>query len=87
MDPIEILVDQKALIGEGPAWDAQAQVLYWVDIKRSTIFIYDPASNTNRSIDLSGQFSSIGTVAPRKKGGLLFAPDRKIATLDLNTRK
>ncbi len=85
MESIEILVDQKALNGEGPAWDAQAQVLYWVDIKRSTIFVFDPASNTNRSIDLSDQFSSIGTVAPRDKGGLLFAPDRKIATLDLDT--
>ena len=85
LESVEILVDQQAINGEGPAWDAEKQVLYWVDIVRATIFIYDPASNTNRSIDLSDQFSSIGTVAPRKKGGLLFAPDRKIATLDLNT--
>ena len=85
MDPIEILVDQKALNGEGPAWDAEKQVLYWVDIKRATIFVYDPVLQTNRSINLSDQFTSIGTVAPCKNGGLLFAPDRKIAALDLAT--
>lgn len=85
MENIEILVDQRAANGEGPAWDPQSQVLYWVDIVRATIFIYDPLQKTNKSIDLSNRFSSIGTLAPRKKGGLLFAPDRNIASLNLET--
>ena len=82
MKSVEILVDQKALNGVGPVWDAQAQVLYWVDIVRATIFVFDPGTGQNRQIDLSGQFSTIGTLVTRKKGGLIFAPDNCIASLD-----
>lgn len=84
---LEILVDQKAQTGEGPAWDEKAQLLYWLDIPKATIFVYDPAAKSNRTIDLSDRFESIGTLAPRKKGGLLIAPDCKIAFLDLTSGK
>lgn len=85
MNSVEILVDQKALNGEGPVWDSVAQVLYWVDIFRATIFIFDPKTGQNRHIDLSDQFSTIGTLVTRKKGGLILAPDNCIASLDLET--
>jgi sugar lactone lactonase YvrE len=85
MDSVEILVDEHALNGEGPVWDARAQELYWVDIVKAAIFIYNPASGLNRKIDLSGRFSSIGTLVLREQGGLIFAPDRSIAALDLET--
>ena len=58
----EILLDQKALTGEGPCWDAKHEVLYWVDIPRATIYVYNPATQQNQGIDLSKDFSSIGTV-------------------------
>jgi sugar lactone lactonase YvrE len=78
----EILVDQKALTGEGPSWDAQYEVLYWVDIPRATIYVYNPATHQNQGIDLSKDFSSIGAVVASKSGGLLFTPERKIAYFD-----
>ena len=78
----EILVDQKALTGEGPSWDAQNGVLYWVDIPRATIYVYNPATRQNQGIDLSKDFSSIGAVVACKSGGLLFTPERKIAYFD-----
>lgn len=78
----EVLVDQKALTGEGPSWDAQHEVLYWVDIPRATIYVYNPATRQNQGIDLSKDFSSIGTVVACKSGGLLFTPERKIAYFD-----
>ena len=87
MKPIEILVDQQALNGEGPVWDDHHQVVYWVDILRATIFVYQPATGTNQRLDLSDQFSTIGTVALRQKGGLLIAADRCIATVDPETLK
>lgn len=80
----EILVDQKALTGEGPSWDAKHQVLYWVDIPRSTIYVYNPATGQNQGIDLSKNFSSIGAVVACKSGGLLFTPERKIAYFDFD---
>lgn len=78
----EILVDQKALTGEGPSWDVQHQVLYWVDIPRATIYVYNPATRQNQGINLSKDFSSIGAVVACKSGGLLFTPERKIAYFD-----
>jgi sugar lactone lactonase YvrE len=32
-----------AIIGEGPSWDPVCNVLYWVDIKRSAVFRFEPA--------------------------------------------
>lgn len=78
----EVLVDQKALTGEGPSWDARQKVLYWVDIPRACIHVYHPAARLNQTIDLGKQFSTIGTVAPSASGGVIFAPDRKIAHYD-----
>ncbi len=83
----EILINERALTGEGPSWDMINQVLYWVDIPRARIYVYNPYTNQNRLIDLSYRFSTIGTVAPRKSGGIIFAPDRKIAALDLITEQ
>jgi sugar lactone lactonase YvrE len=83
----EILVNERALNGEGPSWDMENHLLYWVDIPNAKIFVYNPYTNHNRVINLSNHFSSIGTVAPRQSGGLIFAPDRKIAALDLRTEQ
>lgn len=79
---VNILVDQHAETGEGPAWDDKAQLLYWLDIPHAQVFVYNPASSSNVTFDLSDRFSSVGTLAPRQNGGLLIAPDRKIAFLD-----
>lgn len=81
----EILVNEGALLGEGPSWDAERQLLYWVDILRAHIYAYNPYTNQNRCFDLSDRFTTIGTVAPRKSCGVIFAPDRKIAALDLRS--
>ncbi len=83
----EVLVDQKALTGEGPSWDARQKVLYWVDIPLVRIHVYHPAVRLNQTIDLSKQFSSIGTVAPCASGGVIFAPDRRIVHYDFSSQK
>ncbi|HSM25625.1 MAG TPA: SMP-30/gluconolactonase/LRE family protein, partial [Anaerolineaceae bacterium] len=83
----EILVDQRALTGEGPSWDAFHKVLYWVDIPQATIYVYNPATRQNQGIDLSKDFSSIGSVVSCQSGGLLFTPERKIAYFDLEKLK
>ena len=84
---IEILVDQKALTGEGPSWDAKHSVLYWVDIPRAIIFLYTPPTKANQVCDLSDKFETIGTIVPCARGGVIFAPDRKIAHYDFSTQK
>ncbi len=80
----EILVDRKALTGESPCWDANRGVLYWVDIPRATLFVYNPRTRQNQSLDLRQHFSSIGCVVTCTSDGLLFTPDRKVAYFDFD---
>lgn len=37
-----------AVLAEGPVWDEQAQLLYWVDIERGKICRLDPVSQSNQ---------------------------------------
>ena len=47
---IEMIVDEKALVGEGPVWDPNTSVLYWTDIRGGRYFKYDPATGNNETI-------------------------------------
>lgn len=81
----EILVNERAEIGEGPSWDSDNDLLYWVDIPKARIFVYNPYTNHNRMIDLSYNFETVSSVAARKSGGLVFTADRKFAAINLRT--
>ncbi len=81
---VELIVDQKAVLGEGPCWDQDKQQLYWVDILQKQIHIYRPDTDTSRTIQLDRK---IGTLSPRTQGGLIIALDNGIATLDLETEE
>ncbi|RFU67626.1 SMP-30/gluconolactonase/LRE family protein [Peribacillus saganii] len=80
----ELIVDAKATLGEGPAWDAKNQVLYWIDIKERKIFIYNPESGINDTFELQ---QSIGAAVPRNSGGLIVALENGFHFLDLQSGK
>ena len=83
-----LLFDAQTALGEGPAWDARVGKLYWVNIMGAEVHVFDPKTNQDRVIDLSNQFSDIGTVAPTSDPNkVLIAPDLKIALLDLTTEE
>ncbi|MBT3926412.1 MAG: SMP-30/gluconolactonase/LRE family protein [Rhodospirillaceae bacterium] len=51
MVKIECVVDEGIYLGEGPVWDVEDGLLYWVDIKGPHIWSYEPKSKkTNRWI-------------------------------------
>jgi len=79
---VELLVDAHAEVGEGPLWDDQKQVLYWVDIMKNTLYIYDPAKKENTAFDI-GQH--VGTVVPRESGGLMLALHHGFAAFNPET--
>ena len=81
---VELLVDAHAQVGEGPLWDEERQVLYWVDILSSLLYIYDPATGENRALDV-GQH--VGTVVTRASGGLMLAVREGFASFDLETQE
>ncbi len=60
----ELLLDAQALLGEGPAWDAKTQTLYWVDILEKRIYA---------GTELLAQLDDfIGCLAPCKNGHLIL---------------
>ena len=61
----ELLFDAKALLGEGPIWDARTQTLYWIDILNKRVYA---EGNVLAQLD-----EFIGCIAPRKGGGLVLA--------------
>lgn len=60
MSAFQLVLDVKATLGECPLWSAAEQVLYFVDIKRSTIHRFDPASDLHSQIVLPEEVGCIG---------------------------
>lgn len=79
---VEIVFDAHAELGEGAIWHAQRQVLYWVDIVKQQVHVYNPKTRRDRTIQLS---EPVGCVVPRKAGGVMVAMKHGFAHLDLNT--
>lgn len=80
----ELEFDAKAKLGEGPCWDERNGLLYWVDIERYELHIYNPATKTDRAINV-GQH--IGAAVVRKAGGLVIALREGFYFLDPDTEQ
>jgi sugar lactone lactonase YvrE len=75
----ELILNAKASLGEGPRWHAGERRLYWVDIARSELHRFDPATG----VDEKRVFEQpVGCFAFRKAGGLLLAMKDGFATID-----
>ena len=77
----ELIFDGHAALGEGPIWDDEREVLYWVDIVGNLLNVYDPQKQENQAYDI-GQ--SVGTVVPTQEPGkLMLALQDGFATYEL----
>jgi L-arabinonolactonase len=78
MNWIKCEVPTPSWLGESPLWDAEKQLLYWVDILGQKIHSYDPMLHTLKTFALSEKITSIalrqggGLVATSFKGFMLF---------------
>jgi sugar lactone lactonase YvrE len=73
----ELLLEAKATLGEGPAWDAKTQTLYWVDILEKRIYA---------GTELLTQLDDfIGCLAPRKNGNLILGKRASFVDLEVDT--
>ena len=70
----ELLLDAKATLGEGPAWDSKTQTLYWLDILEKRIY-----AGTRILTQLD---DLVCCIAPRKNGNLLLGT--RLGFADLN---
>ncbi|HET9907179.1 MAG TPA: SMP-30/gluconolactonase/LRE family protein [Anaerolineales bacterium] len=60
----ELVLDAKAMLGEGPAWDAKTQTLYWLDILGMRVY-----AGTRTLAQLE---ELVGCLAPCKNGHLIL---------------
>ena len=72
-----LLYDTKALLGEGPIWDARTQTLYWIDILNKRVYT---EGNILAQLD-----DFVGCIAPRANGGLILTTRFSFASLDVDS--
>ena len=82
MPTIELIVDAKNELGEGPVWDPIDGVLYWIDSKAPSINRYDPRTGAVRT--WPGP-ADIGSMALRQNGGAVMALSDGFYTFDFET--
>ncbi len=75
----ELHYNAKATLGEGPAWDAKTQTLYWVDVLEKRIYA---GSKLFLQLD-----DLVSCLAPRKDGGLVIAQRFGFWTFEPDTNK
>jgi len=74
---VELMLDAKATLGEGPAWDEKTQTLYWVDILQKKIY-----AGTELLAELD---DLIGCLAPCKNGNLILGKRASFVDFDIAT--
>lgn len=79
---IDVLIDVKTTLGEGPLWDVQEQRLYWIDSVDGRVFRATADGSEIRAWQVP---QKIGSMALRKNGGAIVALARGVHFLDLNT--
>jgi sugar lactone lactonase YvrE len=79
---IEVLVDVKTTLGEGPLWDVDEQRLYWIDSFDGRVFRCTADGRELRAWDVP---QKIGSLCLRRSGGAIVSLARGLHFLDFNT--
>ncbi|PSJ64312.1 SMP-30/gluconolactonase/LRE family protein [Kumtagia ephedrae] len=80
---IEVVVDVKTTLGEGPLWDVEQQRLYWIDAAGMRVF---RATHDGREIRAWDVPSRVGSIAIRKDGkGAICSLAKGFHALDFGT--
>ena len=80
---IELVLDAKASLAEGPCWNGKSNFYIGLILWRK-LCIYNPTANTNRVIVLNQQ---IGCVVPYLEDVLLLAMENGFYSINVNTEK
>ena len=64
MTDIELVLDARANLGEGPVWDDRSGVLVWLDIMAGAIHRYDPATGADSTIDVGQPVGGLRRAQP-----------------------
>jgi sugar lactone lactonase YvrE len=79
---VRCVLPARALLGEGPLWDPEDRLLYWVDIKGRAVHRFDPVTGRDARWAVP---DVVGSLARREAGGLVLALRTGFHFLDLDT--
>jgi sugar lactone lactonase YvrE len=79
---LEIALDVRADLGEGPIWDAERQRLLFVNIMRGEVHAFDPATGVD---DIIAVDQPVGAVTPSVRGDWIIAARDGFLRLDPST--
>ncbi|MGB3310210.1 MAG: SMP-30/gluconolactonase/LRE family protein [Nodosilinea sp.] len=79
---VQNVLSARARLGEGPLWDGDQQVLYWVDIFNHRVHVFEPSSGDDCHWNIGDMGSAI---ALTRRHQLLVAMGNRIASLDLTS--
>jgi sugar lactone lactonase YvrE len=79
---IEVLIDVKAVLGEGPLWDVDEQRLYFIDSFGCNVFRCTADGGEVRAWDVPAK---IGSMALRRQGGAVLSLANGFHFLDFKT--
>jgi sugar lactone lactonase YvrE len=81
-DTLHVLSDAVSDLGEGPAWAAEENALYWIDLTERIVWRHDTVRNETRAFKVTGIPTAI---VLRQRGGLLVTFRNGLAFLDTQT--
>jgi sugar lactone lactonase YvrE len=81
---VELVLDARADLGEGPRWDVARQRLLWVDIMRGRVHAFTPSTGACRNVAVH---QPVGALASGRDGSLVLAVAGGFARLDLDSQK
>ncbi len=66
----ELILKTDSILTEGPSWDEDKKLLYWVDIEGKKVHIFDPQRSVDKEIKVD---QYVGAAVPTRSGELLLA--------------
>lgn len=76
----EIVIDHQCELGEGPVWDAQKQIILWLDIKQGKIHQFNPINNQHNYFNVG---EMVGCIVPREQGGFIAGLANGVAFINI----
>ena len=79
---VELVLEARAELGEGPLWDEAGQRLVWVDIMAGRVHLFRPDTGACRTVEVG---RPVGAAALSAGGGLVLAVPEGFTRLDLDS--